>query len=119
LLRLRVENLQAEQHVLQRASPRHQAIALEYDADLAAEECEVAKRIVAEHAHRADARLDQPGDKIEDGRFPASGLAEDRDDLSALDRKGEAVDGQEFVAAVVPSKRLADAAQGDDCIAHC
>ena len=57
-----VEDFQAEQHVVERGAPRHQPIVLEHDPDLAAEEFELAERVVAGDARpgRWSARSARP-----------------------------------------------------------
>ena len=52
-LRVGIEHLQAELDVVDRGAPRHQPVVLEHDADLAAEEVELAERIVAVDRDRA------------------------------------------------------------------
>jgi hypothetical protein len=85
LLGVGVEDFEAEQHVGERGAPGHQAVALEHDADLAAEKLEVAKRIMPAHGDLAGGGLDQAGDQIEHGGFAAAGLAEHGDDLARRD----------------------------------
>src|SRR6185437_76660 len=85
LLGIAVENLQAEPHIVERGAPRHQAIVLEHDADFAAEEFELAERLMADHPRLARTRLDQPRDDVEHGRLAAAGLAQHRDDLALGD----------------------------------
>ena len=90
-----VEDLQAEQHVVERGAPGHQPVVLEHDADLAAEEVELAERVVADHRDLAAGRLDQAGQQVEHGRLAAAGLAEHGDDLALGDLERQPVDGDE------------------------
>jgi hypothetical protein len=89
-------------------SPRHQAIALKHDPDLAAKEREFAKCVVTEHAHAAAGRLEQSGDEIEYRRFSAAGLAEDSHSLTPPDRERQSINRDEFAAAAVALKHFAD-----------
>jgi hypothetical protein len=118
LLGVGVEDLEAEQHVGERRAPRHQAVALEHDADLAAKELEVAKRIVPAHGDLAGGGLDQPGDQIEHGGFAAAGLAEHRDDLARRDLERQPVHCQQVATAVGAAEHLAHVAKADERLTH-
>src|SRR5215211_3135835 len=108
-----IENFQSEHDIVERGARRHQPVVLEDDADLAAEERELAKRVVADHLDGAGARRDQSGNEIEHGRLAAAGLAQDCDDLSARDGERQAVNRQEVAAPVGAAERLADLVQAD------
>ena len=82
-----VEDLQSQQHIVERCPPGHQPIVLEHNADLAAEKIEIAERVVADHFGFAGGRLDQAGDDIEHGGLAAAGLAKHGDDLALADFK--------------------------------
>ena len=116
LLRIGVEHLKAEQHVLQRGAPRHQPVVLEHDADLAAEVVELAERIMPDDAGLTLARLDQPGDDVEHCRFAAAGLAQHGDDLAFGDLERQSVDGDEIAFAVGAAEGLGDLGKADDRI---
>ncbi len=114
--RIGVEDLQAEPHIVERATPRHQPVVLEHDADLAAEKFELAERIVADDTGLAGTRLDQAGDDVEHGGLAATGLAKHRDDLALGDFERQLVDGDEVAAPVRAAERLAHVLEADDRI---
>ena len=118
LLRIAVEDLQAKPHIIERAAPRHQAIALKYDADLAAEELELAKRIVADHLCLTRGRFDQAGDDVEHGGLAAAGLAEHGHDLARRDVERQFVDSDEVAPPIRARERLADVLEADDGRRH-
>ena len=118
LLRVCVEDLQAEQHVVERGAPGHQAVALEHDADLAAEETELLERVVPDHARLSGARLDQAGHDVEHGGLAAAGFAQHGDDLALVDVERQLVDGDEVAAAVGAAEDLADVLEADDGFGH-
>src|SRR3954469_6596857 len=118
LFRVAVENLQAEQHVVERGAPRHQPVALEHDADLAAEERELPERVVADDACVARGWLDQPGDDIEHRRFATASFAEHGDDLTLGDVERELVDGDEITASVGTAENFAYVRETDHRLRH-
>ena len=95
-LAIGAEDVEAEQHVVDGRAPGHQPIALEDDADLAAQRREIAERVDALDGDAARVRLGQAGDQVEDGGLAAAGLAEQGDDLAARHLEGDAVDGGEL-----------------------
>ena len=106
--------LEAERHIVQRAAPRHQPVALEDDADLAAKPVELVIGIVPHHPHAARGRADQPGDQVEGGRLAAAGGTEDGEELAGLDREAEIAHGMELaLGAGAALEALGDAVEHD------
>jgi hypothetical protein len=118
LLGIGIEDFETEQHVRQRRPPRHQAVALKHDADLAAERLEVAERIVAAHGDLAGGRLDKAGDQVEHGRLAAAGLAKHGNDLARRDLERELVDREQVAAPIGAAEHLAHIAKSDDRVSH-
>src|SRR5215831_5374895 len=117
LLRFGVENLQAQQHVTERGAPRHEAIALEHDADLPAEKIEFAKRVMSDHPRFAAARLDQPGHDVEHCGLAATGLAQHGDDFALVDLERQSVDRGEFAATIGTRKYFCDIPEANNRLA--
>src|ERR1700722_7050874 len=105
-------DLEPEGDVVDRVAPRHQPVALEDDAELAAEPGEVAVRVVTLDAHLAGGRLDEPGEQVEHGRFAAAGLAKHHHYLAALAGVAKILHRLER-AAVRPREGLADTLEDD------
>ncbi len=87
-------------------APRHQAVVLEHDADLAAKKVELPERIVTDHARLAGTRLDQPGDDVEHRGLAAAGFAQHGDDLAFGDLERQSVDSDEIAASVRAAENL-------------
>ena len=115
-LRIGVEDLQAEPHVVECGAPRHQAVVLEHDADLAAKKIEFPERIAADHFRLAGTWLDQSGHDVEHRGLAAAGLAKDGDDLAFGDFERQFVDGDKIAASVRTFERLADVLEPNDRI---
>ncbi len=115
---LGVEDLKSEQHVCERRAPRHQAVALKNNADLAAKELEIEERIVAAHRDLTGSGLDQTRDQVEHGRLAAAGLAEHGDDLAPGNLERELVDREQVATAIGAVEDLADIVEADHRICH-
>src|SRR5262249_33571924 len=116
MVRIGVEDLQAQPHVVECSAPGHQAVVLEYDADLASEEVEFQERIAPDHFHLAGTCLDQSGHNVEHRGLATPGFAEDSDDLTFGDFERQSVDSYKIAAPVRTLERLADVLEANDRI---
>ena len=116
LLRIGIEDLQAEPHVVESTAPRHQAVVLEHDADLAAKEVEFSERVAPDHIRLAGAWFDESGHDVEHRGLAAAGLAKDGDDLAFGDLERQFLDSDKIAASVRTLERLADILKANDRI---
>src|SRR5215470_10406013 len=116
MLWIGVEDLQAQPDVVECSAPRHQAVVLEHDADLAAEEVEFPERIAPDYFHLAGTCLDQSGHNVEHRGLATPGFAEDSDDLTFGDFERQSVDSYKIAAPVRTLERLADVLEANDRI---
>src|SRR5262249_237065 len=116
LLRIGIEDLQAEPHVVESAAPGHQAIILEHDADLAAKEVELPERVAPDHFRLAGAWFDESGNDLQPRGLAGAGLAKDRDDLALCDLERQFLDSDKIAASVRTPERLADVFETNDRI---
>ena len=90
--------LERQLHIVERGTPRQQPILLEHGGDLAAEMIEVAVgRLAADH-DRAGGRRLEADHQIEESRFAATGLADDRHHLARRDVEIEPFDRDDRLA---------------------
>src|SRR5262249_12996649 len=113
---VRIEDLQAEPHVVKRATPGHQTVVLEHDADLAAKEFEFLERIASDHSRLAGTWFDQTGHNAEHRGLPAAGLSKDGDDLALGDLERQSVDSDKIAAPVRALESFADVLEANDRI---
>src|SRR5262249_7686822 len=106
LLARHVEHIEPEFDIPDRGPPWQQAIALEYDRDLATQGSKRAERGIALQEAASLGRRAQPGDNIENGGLAAAGLAQDRHHFAGRDREAEIVDGAESLGTVRAAEGL-------------
>src|SRR5262245_18566013 len=116
MLRIDVEDLQAQPHVVECSAPRHQAVVLEHDANLAAEEVEFPERIAPDHFDLAGTCLDQSGHNVEHRGLATAGFAKDSDDLAFGDFERQSVDSYKITASIRTLELLADVLEANDRI---
>src|SRR5206468_12455945 len=84
LTALNAAEVEARDYVVDARPPGHQRIHLEHVACAPVHTLGRQKRL-AEHADGAGRRLEQAGGDVEQGRLPAAGRADDRDELARSD----------------------------------